>query len=530
MQENLKERINNLKAKLLEINNKYSKKTKILVAAILVVIIVFAFVVAAILNNKSYETLYTNLNEQEASEIIAKLQEDGVADFKYKDGVILVPEKQVDQLRATLTVEGYPKSGMNYDVFKSNIDLMSTDFEKREFKIFDLQERLASTIRLFEGVKSATVQIAVGEDKKYVKETDKVDSSAVVTVIMKEGGSPTEEQVKGIQRLVARSVPGMTLENVSVIDGEGREVSASGDVTQSSATELKLRLEREIEDSVKAKLLGLLSAMYGEDNVRVVVKCSADVDKKISEIINYTPSTDDNKGVIDREVTGQEVITDGGQVGGIPGTETNATIPQYPNITVDGNQIYYNNARDYDYLVNQMKQQIQSDAGTQTDLTIAIAVDNNDLTAQRRADLMDLVAKGAGIDPTIADQKIAIFNTEFYEEGEAPTTWNGLLDYIKNSKYGKFIVIGLVVLLLLLILIGVLLAKRKKKEIEEVLAEEEVLTEVEGEPLIDINSEDVKPTREKELRDQIREFSDQNPEIAAQLIKSWLRGGEEAGN
>ena len=31
-----------------------------------------------------------------------------------------------------------------------------------------------------------------------------------------------------------------------------------------------------------------------------------------------------------------------------------------------------------------------------------------------------------------------------------------------------------------------------------------------------------------ELRKDIREFADENPEIAAQMVKSWLRGGDDS--
>jgi flagellar M-ring protein FliF len=35
--------------------------------------------------------------------------------------------------------------------------------------------------------------------------------------------------------------------------------------------------------------------------------------------------------------------------------------------------------------------------------------------------------------------------------------------------------------------------------------------------------------RGMELRKSIRKFVDENPELAAQMIRVWLRGGEELG-
>jgi flagellar M-ring protein FliF len=35
--------------------------------------------------------------------------------------------------------------------------------------------------------------------------------------------------------------------------------------------------------------------------------------------------------------------------------------------------------------------------------------------------------------------------------------------------------------------------------------------------------------RSMELRKEIRKFVEENPELAAQMLKVWLRGGEENG-
>ena len=40
---------------------------------------------------------------------------------------------------------------------------------------------------------------------------------------------------------------------------------------------------------------------------------------------------------------------------------------------------------------------------------------------------------------------------------------------------------------------------------------------------------DLEMERSMELRKDIRQFAQDNPEIAAQMIKGWLRGGDENG-
>ena len=75
------------------------------------------FRLAVWLNTRPYEVLFSELTNEEASEIIGKLQEDGV-DYKYQnDGTILVPAAQEELLKAQLVYEGYPKSGFTYSLF-----------------------------------------------------------------------------------------------------------------------------------------------------------------------------------------------------------------------------------------------------------------------------------------------------------------------------------------------------------------------------------------------------------------------------
>lgn len=126
MNAKLKELIEKSKYFLKKINPKLRKR--ILIGAL--VVILFSIGIAVFLNNTPYETLFSGLNQEEATEIMEKLQEMSV-EYKYgNDGVIYVPKEQVEKLKAQLVYEGYPQSGFTYDVFKDNIGMTTTDFKK----------------------------------------------------------------------------------------------------------------------------------------------------------------------------------------------------------------------------------------------------------------------------------------------------------------------------------------------------------------------------------------------------------------
>ena len=53
-------------------------------------------------------------------------------------------------------------------------------------------------------------------------------------------------------------------------------------------------------------------------------------------------------------------------------------------------------------------------------------------------------------------------------------------------------------------------------------AEEEARSAEEGADIMDVHTE-----RSMELRKSVRQFVEENPSIAAQMVKNWLRGGDE---
>ena len=72
-------------------------------------------------------------------------------------------------------------------------------------------------------------------------------------------------------------------------------------------------------------------------------------------------------------------------------------------------------------------------------------------------------------------------------------------------------------------LLEILNVKRKDYVADAITAAEEVLIE-RGVSFTKIQNE-----KAQGLREDIRDFTDQNPEISAQLLKNWLNGGGENG-
>ena len=141
------EQFKNIWKSITEFWGKLSSRTKKLAIGGMAAIVVVAVILTIILNKKEYVALFSGLDEKETAEVMKQLQESDV-DYKYEsDGTILIPEEQENALRMKLAQSGHPRTGTNYDVFTQNIDFMTTDYEKRQYEIFQLQERLQDSIK-----------------------------------------------------------------------------------------------------------------------------------------------------------------------------------------------------------------------------------------------------------------------------------------------------------------------------------------------------------------------------------------------
>lgn len=236
-------------ASVKEFVGKLSSKTKKLIIAGAAVLVIGAVIIAVVLNNKPYAVLFYELGAEESQQIVEKLQEEGI-EFKYQgDTTIMVKEEELDQVKAKLVQEGYPKSGFTYDTYTQNAGMMTTDSDKQLYKLYELQDRIGATICLFDGVKDAKVTIALGEESKYaLNDEAEQKSTATAVVTMEDGGAPTEKQAAAVQRLVAKSVPKMQLEDVAVFDGNMNDVTVSneGSNTGSDAEEIAKVVEDQI--------------------------------------------------------------------------------------------------------------------------------------------------------------------------------------------------------------------------------------------------------------------------------------------
>ena len=546
--------------KLKEYWAKISDKTKKLLIVIIagtIIIAAGAILVLKLLSQTGYATLFTGLNQEEAQEVASLLYDTGVT-YQYVDatGTIRVPEKQVDQLRATLLMQGYPKSGFAYDMYIDNAGLMTTESDKRQYTLYELQDRLGAQIRLFDQVQDAKVTISPANSSNYAL-AEQNERSASVTVTMKAGETLQTEQAAAIKNLIAHCVNGMTFTDVSVFDaGTGLEVSGGENTGASADGTSMAELTAMVEENIAANIRRILEKLYGQGNVAVSVKGNLNMEQIISESTQYTVpekiDDDDKTGLLESESgAGEYSGAEADGAGDVVGADANADEPRYTyNTGGDGITGSSSNSYARQWLYNVLKEQRQVSPGVLQDVTVAVVINTDDLDIANQ-ELVNLISNAAGIDRTEANQKVSVVRALSSEQKAAAANPVDPANPVVQRSIPLPLLIAVIAqaVLILLLLLLMLLRRRKKKKAEELeenmelgdgyipLAEDSV-----GESdafASDLDEEmenneavlNLRMQHSLKLKQNIGDFVDQNPQIAAKLIQGWLRGegGDENG-
>ncbi len=164
--------------------------------------------------------LYTGLNEKEANEMVAVVQNAGFSASKTtkdngKTWTISAPKDQFPQEVALLQARGYPRERFESlgEVFKKQ-GFVSSPTEERARLMYGLSQEISRTLTELDGVVDARVQIAVPESDP-LSDTPKPSSASVL--IKYDPAYDLQSQVGSIKALVVNSVEGLPYDKVTVM-------------------------------------------------------------------------------------------------------------------------------------------------------------------------------------------------------------------------------------------------------------------------------------------------------------------------
>ena len=537
-----------------------SKRLKAVLALILILTIAVIVGLSIYRSTRPYTILFRELSSSDMSLVMTYLSENNVTDFKVQsNNTILVREDQEAALKAAIYQQGYPTSGFGYDTYLNNVGVLSSQSDRETLKIYDLQDRLGAVIRLMDNVIDAYVTINTGSDTSYILSDNVQKATATVSVTMRTGSMLTDGQVTAIRNAVSNAVEGLDVTDVKINDQSGNTYNAgSGAATISDTASLKLALEEQVNANTRERILEVLIPLFGRNNVNLSVNSTVDVSHKyVDDLLYYLPEyaadgSTNGQGIIGSRVWGNYLIrgTDTA-TGGVVGTSTNADLNEYVVREGDltGTESEINTSGEINYNTSRTQTQSETLGGTITDLTVSVVInssifENSDYSSPNVQTLIPAVARAAGITTEYESDKISIVLAPFYVppaevtpvEPEEP---GGFFDNL--PPWALYALIGGSALFVLLLILIIILSarRRKKKKNAQKLEKQQALDQLtpnmmsmsgslgelneSGADIMGINME-----RTMELRKDVRQFAEDNPAIAAQMVKNWLRGSEES--
>ena len=510
-----------------------SRKTKGFLGGGVLAVLVLLAVIAVVVSNQPYTTLFSDLNQTDMTAILSYFSDNGITDYRVDGDAILVPESRKESLMAQVLVAGYPSAGYNYSTYLDNVGSLTTEAERNQLVLYDLQDYMAAVICNMEGVESAQVLLTPGQDHTYVLDSgNKVDATAAVQVTMETGKTLSEGQVNAIRNLVSHGMQGLNVENVVIEDTYGNSYSAGDDFTDlEDASALKLKLEEQCNNNIRTRVMQALLPLFGEDNVQVSVNTVVDVDRTYTDSTDYSledwaQGKDD--GIIGSQIWDDEIVRgEGDTAGGVAGTQSNADLNTYvtEQIQPDGNEQVISSSGQTDRLVDTEKQQVEHVAGYISDVMVSVTVNQAAAGSVDAQSLYSHVARAAGISTADQQDKISILIAPFYEEqgGQILPTPAGMPEWAVYAAIGGA-ALFLVLMLIMLIIHRIRSRKRRKQAQTEVPVGVPEPVAAQAAPQPDIM--EMQTEKSMELRQDVRKFAEENPEIAAQMVKNWLREGE----
>nr|BCX00507.1 MAG: flagellar M-ring protein FliF [Bacteroidota bacterium] len=231
----------------------------------------------------TYALLFGRLEAEEASRIVEELKKENVP-YQLRDGgaSIYVPADRVYELRVRLAGKGLASGKyLGYELLDGN-SLGMTDFMQRVNLKRAIEGELSRTISNLEQVEMARVHLVLPERSPF--QSTQREPSASVVVKLRPGSALSSAQIEGIQALVAGSVEGLTIENVTILDSRGNLLSQNAARSaEFSAASAQIRYQQELEAYLAQKGQSMLDNVLGPGNSLVRVAAEVDFTRLVQE-------------------------------------------------------------------------------------------------------------------------------------------------------------------------------------------------------------------------------------------------------
>src|ERR1044072_7782822 len=216
----------------------------------------------------TYSLLYGSLGQQDAAQIAQALDTNNIPS-KIDGGNITVPAGRLPHQRLNVASQGLPEGDGGFAVMSKEPGFGVSQFMEGARYQHPLETEPARTISNSQAMEGAGVHLALPRQSAFVR--DRRPPSASVFLQMKPGRRLESEQVTAIVNLVASSIPELEADQVTVVDQQGRLLSAPQGHSEVAAREKQLEIARGMEERYTQRVEQLLAPLVGPGRVRAQV-------------------------------------------------------------------------------------------------------------------------------------------------------------------------------------------------------------------------------------------------------------------
>ncbi|HUI53644.1 MAG TPA: flagellar basal-body MS-ring/collar protein FliF [Bryobacteraceae bacterium] len=523
-----------------------------------------------------FRPLFTGVAPEDAAGVMQKLKESGV-DYRLSDGggSILVPSARVAEMRISMAAAGLPKTGrIGFELFDKT-NLGATEFTEHVNYRRALEGELERSVMSLEGVEQARVHLTFPKDSVFLDAQQPAKASVLVK--LRPGARLAPQNVLAIDHLVASAVEGLSADAVSVLDMNGNllgQPRAPGTLDGPEPSEAALDYRHHVEADLMAKINSTLEPLLGANKFRagVSVECDFTGGEQSEEIFDPARTV---------MTSSQRTEDAAGAAGasGIPGTAS--TLPRPASRPGSGSSRLSRMTENIAYQSSRTVKKTRMPAGAVRKMSLAVLVDQTvswekDQKGFRRVlvppspetlkIIRDLVAGVTGFAPDRGDQLVVAtlpFETTLMLEppqppaagsSQPPASAGFTLKWDRNTLLVRTAAAAGVIVLLFLA--AKLLRRRKRaapveitgpavlgageaaarpslpgntieQQIESQLAERDALQQkLDAQALTSLKLAPVITKKAEVLAKHLREKISKEPEVSAQILRSWIREEE----
>lgn len=325
-----------------------------------------------------YVALFGEMTPSSTNEVVRSLEENGTPyKVDHRTGLVSVPAEKLHEIRLKLASDGLPKSdGSGFDMLYKEQKIGVSGFIEKARYDRALEQELARSIASLDSVRSARIHLALPKQSAFVRKRDKPAASVLLSLYP--GRELTERQLAGVVHLVASSVPGLEAEQVSVVDNQGKLLSAQGREEGFAQTSEQFRFTQQLEQSYVDRITEILSPILGVGAVRAQVVADVDFTRVEKTSESYAPET---------SIRSEQLIEENSRgefAGGVPGTlanqppeETRITaVPEETEDQLSSGRFSKRQVRNYE--IDKTISHIREVPGALQKLSVAVVVDYQD--------------------------------------------------------------------------------------------------------------------------------------------------------